>query len=121
LLEICLHHFKKNASGIKCIINGVDSKKFDFRLRSQVKKTDFGFTGEEIIVSYVARFDKEQKDHSTLLKAWQIVAGKIPNARLCLAGDGEGKADAGQFVENNELGRSVFFLGIFLMLMNCLL
>ncbi|MEO8711008.1 MAG: glycosyltransferase [Parafilimonas sp.] len=111
LQQICLQYFTNKASEIRCIMNGVDDKKFDFHLRTQIKKSDFGFVDNDIIVSYVARFDAAQKDHLTLLKAWQIVAQHISNAKLCLAGDGEAKTQGEQFVKENNLSQSVYFLG----------
>lgn len=111
LQNICLQYFKNKAAGIKCIINGVDENKFDFHLRSKIKKSYWGFKEDDLIVSYVARFDKAQKDHLTLLKAWKIVVQKISNAKLCLAGDGGAKAEIEQFVKENELSSSVLLLG----------
>lgn len=111
LEQIALSFFNKSASGIKCIINGVNEIKFDFHLRCKIKKTDWGFSDEDIIVSYIARFDAAQKDHLTLLKAWKIVIQNVPAAKLCLAGNGDARADAEHFVKNNKLHDSVIFLG----------
>ena len=109
VFEMCNKHFKKNAADIRCIHNGIDGKKFDFNIRKVISKEKFGFSNQDILVTYVARMD-EGKDHITLLRAWEKVSSFSRNAKLVLAGKGELKSRLVQFVLNNNFSDSVFFL-----------
>jgi glycosyltransferase involved in cell wall biosynthesis len=103
-------HFKKESSGIALIYNGVDDKQFDYRLKNTINKSLFGFTDDDIVVTYVARIT-EGKDHLTLLKAWKLVSSQISNAKLCLAGDGELKTAMQEFCKKENIDSNVIFLG----------
>lgn len=111
LQEICLSKYKKAASEIRCIINGVNQSRFNFHLKNHIKKSDWNLNDDELVVTYVARFDREQKDHLTLLKAWEIVSQKVVKAKLYLPGDGDSKQEAINYVIKNELQHSVVFTG----------
>jgi glycosyltransferase involved in cell wall biosynthesis len=58
----------------------------------------------------VARLDK-QKDHLTLLKAFELVTNKIKNAYLLLVGDGPLKNELINFVTKNNFDKNVEFVG----------
>lgn len=105
-----LKHFSGISSGIQTIFNGVDDTKFDHRLRGKVSKTSFGFQENEIILTYVARIT-EGKDHLTLLTAWKEIAEQVPQAKLCLAGEGELKKQMQAYCKGEKIEDSVFFLG----------
>lgn len=64
---------------------------------------------KNIIVS-VARFDR-QKDHRTLIDAFNIVSRKIRDAELWLVGDGPLKLEVESYVEKLKLGNRIKFLG----------
>ena len=58
----------------------------------------------------VARF-AVVKAHRVLLRAWRTVAAQLPSARLLLAGSGPLAQECREFVKDQGLERSVFFLG----------
>jgi len=58
----------------------------------------------------ISRLDK-QKDHLTLLKAFELVIKKIKNAHLLLVGDGPLKNELIYFVTKNNLDKNVEFIG----------
>ena len=62
------------------------------------------------IILMVARLDK-QKDHMTLLKAFELVNKEIENARLWLVGDGPLLNDLELYVQKNNIEKNVDFLG----------
>lgn len=67
---------------------GVDVKRFAPRPPDPEILRELSLTGEETVVSCVARLSWE-KDHATLLRAFAKVAGDRPDFALLLIGDGE--------------------------------
>ncbi|MES2139007.1 MAG: glycosyltransferase [Bacteroidota bacterium] len=82
-----LTHFQNLASDIRYIPNGIDLGSFNKNNFIQTNKKDFGYLPTDTVVTYIARFDIG-KNHEMLIEAWAFVVKEIPNARLCLAGDG---------------------------------
>jgi L-malate glycosyltransferase len=92
-------HFVKRAlidnegiaqSRIEVIHNGIDPADFppaDPDSRARARAT-LGIGENCPLVMQVARFHPV-KDHETAMRAFALVTEKIPNARLCLIGDGE--------------------------------
>jgi glycosyltransferase involved in cell wall biosynthesis len=73
------------------------------------KRTAVETRGKEIVIS-TARLDV-QKDHVTLLRAFKIVANKIPNSELWLVGDGPLKNQLKSLAEKLGISQRVKFFG----------
>ena len=94
--------------------NGVDIQTFATRgsdAHIQLRRKPLGLKSETLYVACIARMNII-KDHATLIRAWELVHQRLPNARLLLIGDGELRgAIEKQFSEAN-LNDSVELLGI---------
>ena len=104
-----IKYFKNYASNIQLIYNGIDLNKFD-KKNYNYSKTDFGLKESDIVISYVARLDYG-KNHHFLIDIWEDVKRKIPNAKLCFAGDGNLKEELMKEIEKKNLIDSIIFLG----------
>lgn len=88
---------------IPIIYNGIDLSKCQ-------PKTDYSVNGNFKIL-HIGRF-AEAKNHIGLLKAFKIFHDKHPDSELWLIGDGERRAEIGQYVVENKLVEAVKFLGL---------
>ena len=95
---------KKFKINSKMIYNPLNK---DELIKKSKKKLYFNFfnTKKELKIINVARFT-DQKDHITLLKAFNIVSKKIP-VRLLLIGYGSNKDKISNFIKSNKLERFV--------------
>lgn len=103
--------FKNITNDIKLITNGIDLKKYDKQQYQNIKKENFGVGKDCILISYIARLSYE-KNHELLIDIWNEIIGKIPNAVLVIAGDGELKTTLMQKVVDNKLENHIVFLGL---------
>jgi glycosyltransferase involved in cell wall biosynthesis len=90
---------KKKPETIQCLIPS----------RFHTKKPNLRKKNNNVVIS-VARFDR-QKDHKTLLMAFDIVSKKIPNAELWLVGDGPLENELKKLATSLHLIDRVMFLG----------
>jgi len=67
--------------------------------------------GDSFTIGMVARLDTI-KDHPTLLRAFAILLGDLPNARLELAGDGESRNSLKSLAAELGIRNEVRFLGM---------
>ena len=81
-------------------------KSDDFHLKEK-----YGLKDGDIIIGKIARFSV-LKGHIYLLKAFEIVSKKVPNAKLVLVGDGEYKDELIKFIVENKLNDKVIFTGL---------
>lgn len=88
---------------IPIVFNGVN-------LTKCTPKTDYSLKGKFTII-HVGRFC-DVKNHTMLLTAFLKFNRQIPNSRLVLVGDGEGRSAAEAFVAKNGLTESVEFAGL---------
>ena len=94
--------------------NGVDVESFLPRGSKSDLQALRKRIGLEIGTPYaacIARFHPI-KDHQTLIRGWQLVNRKMPNARLLLVGDGTERERIEKQVQENGLADSVVLLGI---------
>lgn len=95
--------YKIAADRIPVVFNGVDLSKC-------IPKEDYSVSGNFKIL-HIGRFS-EQKNHIGLLKAFRLFHDRHPDSELLLIGDGEKKAEAKAYVQENDLVSSVKFLGL---------
>lgn len=88
---------------VTVIYNGIDLSKCIVKQEYVIKN--------ELKILHIGRF-AEAKNHIGILKAFKLFHEKYPNSKLQLIGDGEKKAEAEQFVADNELSEAVEFLGL---------
>ncbi|HTH40412.1 MAG TPA: glycosyltransferase family 1 protein [Rhodocyclaceae bacterium] len=71
---------------------GVDTKLFTPARRSRSLRARWGLSGDELVVAYVGRIAPE-KNLGLLIKAFDAIREKVPNARLLFVGDGPATAE----------------------------
>lgn len=69
-----------------------------------------GDSGEGIVIGCVANF-RPQKDHVTLIRAFQLVAAECPDCRLVLVGDGPCRQRAMELALTLGLDNRIDFVG----------
>lgn len=93
----------------KIIPNGVLLPSVDPTISHSARKA-MGLRNEDLVIGCVARLAAE-KDHATLIRAFQRVRARVPNAKLVIAGDGPLRAKLERQVRDAALTTSVKFLG----------
>lgn len=93
------------------IKNGVDLNKFAYKddIAKQMR-LKYGISNETFVVGHVGRFSP-QKNHEYLIRIFQKVLARIPDAYLLLVGEGELMNDAKQQVKNLNIENRVVFVG----------
>ncbi len=94
--------------------NGVDIQTFATRgsdAHIQLRRKQLGLKSETLYVACIARMNII-KDHATLIRAWELVHQRLPNARLLLIGDGELRGAIEKQISEANLNDSVELLGI---------
>jgi glycosyltransferase involved in cell wall biosynthesis len=99
------------ADRIRVIPNGVDVTTYERPRNAAAIRSQLGLELGRKYVASIARFHPV-KDHSTLLRAFSIVAKARPDADLLLVGDGILRTDLERQVRALELGTRVHFMGI---------
>ncbi|HLI93507.1 MAG TPA: glycosyltransferase family 4 protein, partial [Puia sp.] len=75
------------------INNSIDSKRFNPYEDYKDVRAELGIGKDELVIVSVARFTS-QKQPLKLIRAFEKVAGKVPDVRLLMIGDGEEKQSA---------------------------
>ena len=97
---------KKFGTNSKIILNPLNKKEI---LRKSKKNINFNFfTKKDLKIINIARFTN-QKDHLTLLKAFNIVSKKI-NSKLLIIGYGKNENLIKEFMKKNDLERKVLIM-----------
>lgn len=97
----------------RCVVfhNAIDTNHFQFdklkrdAMRSRLRISD------RIVVGHVGRFN-EQKNHVFLLRVFQNIVIKEPNAVLLLVGDGTLRENIETYITKHDLGENVILAGI---------
>jgi sugar transferase (PEP-CTERM/EpsH1 system associated) len=100
--DVVLQIERVRPTKVRRIWNGVDTDLY----RDTSRAGDRG-----PVIGTVARLSPE-KDQRTMLAAFRLVLGEIPEARLVIAGDGPCAADLKAFAHQLGISRSVEFLGL---------
>lgn len=97
----------------KVIRSGFDVENFINYHSSNDKSTraKYGLNDNDIVIGKIARFSK-LKGHIYLLKAFEDVSNRVPNAKLLLIGDGEMKDELVKYIKEHNLESKVSFTGL---------
>ncbi len=86
-------------------LDGLMTIESDDRLRREL-----GFSDRDVVFTYIGRL-VPIKDVRTLLDAFRLLAARLPDARLVVAGDGELREELEHSDASAALGRRVRFVG----------
>jgi glycosyltransferase involved in cell wall biosynthesis len=86
-----------------------ESIKRDEKLRTKIRK-EFGIKDKDIVIGNVARM-VEMKGQEYLIKAFQQVSGKFPDATLMIAGSGKLERNLHKLVQSLDINDYVIFTG----------
>lgn len=89
------------------VVNGINLERFG---RCRPDRASLGLNENDLIVGIIARLS-QVKDHPMLLRAFRMVAEKLPQARLLIIGDGPIRQQLEQLAGEFGLGKMVRFLG----------
>ena len=92
------------------IRNGVDTERFKPSTEREEVRRELGYSHNNVVIGIVARL-APVKNHRLLINAFRIVAGKCPEARLLIVGDGALRADLESMVSQFLLNEKVTFVG----------
>ena len=98
---------KKFKINSKMIYNPLDKKEIILKSKAKLQKNIFN-QNKQLKIINVARFT-DQKDHITLLKAFNIISKKIPT-KLLLIGYGKNKKEIKNYIKLNKLDKKVKIL-----------
>ena len=96
---------------IEVIENGIDSTIYESAADRSALRSRLGLSVDRRYVACVARFHPV-KDHSTLLRAFELVASARPDTDLLLAGDGPDRDVLVQLINSLGIESRVRFLGV---------
>jgi len=97
---------------IKVIWNGIDIKRFQkVKVNRYIKKKEFNLPPDAFVITMIGRLHP-QKDHQTLLTAFQQVASELPNAYLLIVGEGPLRAKLEQYTQSLGIEGRVKFTGL---------
>lgn len=91
--------------------NGIDVEKFRFGKEKRAQLRDQLNLGDDFVIGHVGRFYPE-KNHGFMLKVFQNLVQKKPDAKLMLLGDGPLMETIRQEVKDQGLEDSVLFMGL---------
>lgn len=97
----------------KVIRSGFDVENFINYDNSSDRSTraKYDLNDNDIVIGKIARFSK-LKGHIYLLKAFEDVSNRVPNAKLLLIGDGEMKDELVKYIKEHNLDSKVNFTGL---------
>lgn len=99
-----------NARKVRVVVNGIDVPESPGWSKEQLT-AEFGIPSDSRVIVNVAAHTPV-KDHSLLIRAFKILSGEIPGARLLLIGDGPLRGDLEKLVAESGLGDRVVFAGM---------
>lgn len=108
-----LRHNVIDPAKVSVIYNAVNPADFNLNNDEHVRqlyRKKLGISPETLLLGIVARLAQE-KDHLTLIKAFEQVARKLHNVELLIIGDGPLLSEVKRFARNYEVEHKVRFLG----------
>ena len=95
--------FKVDSKKIRIINNGIDTEKFNTRIKSNLN------IKEGPVIGIIARlFDV--KGHEFLIRAMELVLKNYPQAQLLIVGEGKMKAQLVRLIEELGINKNVIFI-----------
>jgi glycosyltransferase involved in cell wall biosynthesis len=82
----------RHGAPVSLVYNGVDLHRYDHQEPCCTLREEYGLSQDSQIVGCVARLEPE-KGHRTLLEAWSLVLGRVPDACLLIVGEGSLRDD----------------------------
>lgn len=95
---------------IEVVYNGVKTELYEPDVDSSKKRKELALTVNNFVIGNVARL-VSNKDHQTLINAFKIIAERIPEARLVIAGDGPLKNELQDLAKGLGLQDKIKLLG----------
>ena len=92
------------------IPTGVDIKRFDFKIKAEYLREEFGIDKGQPVVSMVAVL-RSWKRHEVLLEACRRLKKRFTDIKILLVGDGPGKKRIEDCIEEMQLKDSVIMTG----------
>ena len=108
--------FPLHSNKMMCIPNGVDVERFAVHVDRNIIRSELGILPSDFVIGTVANFRKV-KNHLCLIKAFHLIAGTFPHARLLFVGKGFGNApddsekDIKKLVNSLRLSDRIVFAG----------
>ena len=95
----------------RVIYNGADTEHFNRRRISSSRREILGLPVDAFVIGSVGRLHA-QKAFATLIEAYAIVARRLGNVKLVIAGDGAQRAELEQLAGDLGVAGGVVFLGL---------
>lgn len=109
-IEEKVRHEEREGAPVRLIYNGVDLHRYDHQDPCCTFRDEYGIEEGAPIVGVVARLEPE-KGHRTLLDAWPLVLGRVPDARLLVIGEGSLLTELAWQARELGIDRRVVFTG----------
>ncbi|MCX4026110.1 glycosyltransferase [Endozoicomonas sp. SM1973] len=106
----CLPHWSSDR--IQTLYNRVDYEQLKANLvEREAARKYLGLTQNQYVFANVGRLHPD-KDQTTLLKAFALIAGQLPNAVLAILGQGRLESELKQLAQSLGIAKQVLFLGM---------
>ena len=99
-----------NAHKVRVVVNGIDVPESPGWAKERLQ-AEFGIPLDSPVIVNVAALT-HVKDHSLLIRAFNLLSREIPDARLLLVGDGPLREDLEKLAAESGLGDRVVFAGM---------
>ena len=92
--------------------NAIETKRFAFSEKDRISvRSELGIGENVFVVGHVGRFMK-QKNHKRLLRIFQVLVRKRPNAVLLLIGEGEMETSIRELAQKLNIENKIVFAGV---------
>ncbi|MEM2057654.1 MAG: glycosyltransferase family 1 protein [Thermoproteota archaeon] len=97
---------------VRVVHNGIDLAPFkSLPNDKKALRVKVGLPEEGLLIGHIGRFDTP-KNHRFLIEVFEVLAARLPDARLILVGDGPLRPEIQRLVTSKGLQDRVLFLGI---------
>ena len=95
----------------KILYNAINTSVYTYSFEKAVTIREKLHVEQNLVIGHVGRFDA-QKNHTFLLDIFSECVNIVPNARLLLVGDGEGRTQIQEKAKSLGLEEKVIFTGV---------
>ncbi|BDZ71673.1 glycosyltransferase family 4 protein [Methanobacterium petrolearium] len=110
LRKMIIKDYDAQKDNIFFVSNGVDTKKFDFRIDKKTARTKLKILKEDLVIFHAKSF-VPNNGQIYLIEAFNKLLDKFPNSNLILAGEGSLKNDLVQLCKKLQIFDKISFLG----------